>query len=71
MATSNNYWLGRVSKKDDFKKLDDYLMEAWSNDATVSDVLSQMPDDIKHFFMQLKIGCPNPINDGIQITFDI
>jgi len=46
-------------------------MEAWSNDATVDEVLSNMPSDIKCFFLQLKIGCPNPANDSIQITFDI
>jgi hypothetical protein len=69
--TLSNYWLGRLCTKDDLKKLDDYLMEAWSNDATVDEVLSNMPNEIKCFFLQLKIGCPNPAKDGIQITIDI
>jgi hypothetical protein len=69
--TPSNYWLGKICAKDELKKLDDYLMEAWSNDATVDEVLSNMPNDIKYFFLQLKIGCPNPANDSIQITFDI
>lgn len=69
--TSTNFWLNKSVSKDELKRLDDFLMEAWSNDATVHDMLNNMPADIKSFFLQLKIGCPNPIPDGIQITFDL
>lgn len=69
--TTQNHWLKKSDANDDLKKLDDVMMEAWSNDATVEELLAVLPDDVKSFFMKMKIGCPDLLNDGFKITFEI
>lgn len=67
---STNYWLGKSKINEDLKKLDDVLMDAWSNDATLADLLDNMPPDVKKFFLNMKLGCPDIFRDGIKIVFE-
>ncbi len=69
--STQNYWLGKTNVNSDLKKLDDIMMDAWSNDATVEELLASLPDDLKKFFLKMKIGCPDIIRDGFKITFEI
>jgi len=69
--TSQNYWLGKSNSNADLKRLDDFIMEAWSNDASLEDLLATLPDDVKNFFLKMKIGCPDLIKDGFKIVFEI
>lgn len=69
--TTQNHWLNKSNANDDLKKLDDIMMEAWSNDATVEELLANLPDETKAFFMKMKIGCPDLLSDGFKIIFEI
>jgi len=68
---SKNYWLSKVNSNPDLKRLDDFMMEAWSNDATLEDLVSTLPNDLKSFLFKMKIGCPDLIANGFKISFEI
>jgi hypothetical protein len=67
----SNYWLSQADNAIKLKELDDYLMEAWSNDSNIGQILSDMPKDIKEFFLKLNITCPDPMRSGIKVGFVI
>ena len=67
----NNYWLNQADNNQKMRDLDDYLMEAWSNDATLGQLLSEMPEKMRQFFLKLNITCPDPMRNGIKIGFTI
>lgn len=67
----SNYWLSQADNIKKLQALDDYLMEAWSNDSNLGQVLNDMPKDIKDFFLKMNITCPDPMRGGIKIGFVI
>lgn len=65
----SNYWLNQANLDKKLNELDDYLMEAWSNDSNFGQILHDMPKHIKEFLFKLNITCPDPIRHGIKIGF--
>jgi hypothetical protein len=65
----SNYWIGKAKENDKLKELDNYFMEAWSNESNFEQILDSMPQDLKEFLFKLKITCPDPIRDGIRVGF--
>jgi hypothetical protein len=65
----SNYWLNQADNNKKLQDLDDYLMEAWSNDSNFGQILNDMPQDIKEFFLKLNITCPDPMRSGLKIGF--
>ena len=65
----SNYWLSQADNNQKLQALDDYLMEAWSNDSNFGQILNDMPQDIKEFFLKLNITCPDPMRSGLKIGF--
>ena len=63
----SNYWLNQAGINEKIRELDDYLMEAWSNDANMGQIIHEMPKHIKEFFFKLNITCPDPIRGGIKV----
>jgi len=64
-----NYWLNQADDSEKIKELDDFLMEAWSNESNVGQILESMPEKIKEFFLKLNITCPDPLRNGLKIGF--
>lgn len=67
----SNYWLSQADNSKNLRALDDYLMEAWSNDSNLGQILNDMPKEIRDFFLKLSITCPDPMRGGIKIGFVI
>lgn len=65
----SNYWLNQADNNKKLQDLDDYLMEAWSNDSNFGQILNDMPQDIKEFFLKLNITCPDPMRSGLKVGF--
>ena len=51
----SNYWIGKAKENDKLKELDNYFMEAWSNESNFEQILDSMPQDLKEFLFKLKI----------------
>ena len=69
--SSQNYWLGKSNLNDDLKRLDDFMMEAWSNDATLEELIASLPDALKNFILKMKIGCPDLTSNGFKMIFEV
>lgn len=67
----SNYWLSKAKENDKLSALDDYLMEAWSNDSNFGQIIENMPSDLRDFFFKLGITCPDPVRNGIKVGFVI
>lgn len=55
------------------EELDELIMEGWSSDLTIGDVLDSAPGAIRGLFDRLKIAS-TPVNDGsgtYTVTFKI
>lgn len=71
MATTTNKWIKARKNADILAKLDEALMNGWANDASLGDVIRQLPKDVRDFVLQLKFNTPIIDDSKIEITLNI